>query len=403
MLDFKLISADCHIVEHSDAFARCQKEFGDKAPRVVENPEGIGKGLWFIMEGLQPMHVGYFALGHVVDKPHGRKQMTAYDDPQAFKNKVTTFRETYRYEDHKEDWEPAAYLGALERDNVEASVIFASWARYNYHLEDAKLQRSVLNSYNEWIMDFASYAPKRLIVAPMISILDMALATKDMRDYVKRGCKTVHIPTTIADSGYYEDIYEPLWQTAVELDIPLTVHANSSQGRSMKLHGLAKRDEDPRKYVIRSEFENNRFGGPMSAWAFVSNLIFSGVFDRHPSLKVMCSEFQIGEAALVVESIDYRVGRSATYDRDRNINKRWPSEYLRENVFFDFEDSRATVLTTPYYGEDNFMWASDYPHFQTIWPRSAEILEENCEGLKPDLARRLGRDNINRFYKLGFN
>jgi len=42
MLDFKLISADCHIVEHSDAFVRCQREYGDKAPRVVENPEGVG-------------------------------------------------------------------------------------------------------------------------------------------------------------------------------------------------------------------------------------------------------------------------------------------------------------------------------------------------------------------------
>ena len=103
-------------------------------------------------------------------------------------------------------------------------------------------------------MDFASGAPKQLIPAPMISVLDIELAVKDMREYVKRGCKTVHLPTTIIGSGYYEPIYEPLWQTAVELDIPLSVHSNSSQGRPMKLHGLAKSDTDPRKYVIGSEF-----------------------------------------------------------------------------------------------------------------------------------------------------
>ena len=403
MLDFKLISGDCHIVEHPDTFARAQREFGDKAPRVVENPEGIGKGLWFMMEGLEPMHVGYFALGHVVEKPEGRKQMSAYNDPIAFKNKVTAWREGYRYEDHREDWDGPAYLQALEKDNVEASIIFASWARYNYHLEDAKLQRSILNSYNEWIMEFASCAPKRLVVAPMISILDMELAVKDMRDYVKRGCKTVHIPTTIIGSGYYDPIYEPLWRTAVELDIPLTVHANSSQGRSMKLHGLAKRKKEPYEYVINSEFENNRFGGPMSAWEFVSNLIFSGVFDRYPSLKVVCSEFQVNAAASTVEAIDYRTGRSATYDSDRNAYKRKPSEYLRDNVFFAFEDSRSVCLTTPYYGEENYIWSSDYPHFQTIWPNSLAMLEENCEGLKADLPRKLGRDNINKLYKLGFN
>jgi predicted TIM-barrel fold metal-dependent hydrolase len=237
----------------------------------------------------------------------------------------------------------------------------------------------------------------------MISILDVELAVKDMRDYVKRGCKTVHIPTTIVGSGYYEPIYEPLWQAAVELDIPLTVHANSSQGRSMKLHGLAKRKKAPHEYVINSEFENNRFGGPMSAWEFVSNLLFSGVFDRHPSLKVVCSEFQVNSAASTVEAIDYRVGRSATYDSERNAYKRKPSEYLRENVYFAFEDSRSVCLTTPYYGEDNYIWSSDYPHFQTIWPNSLAMLEENCEGLKPELPRKLGRDNINKLYKLGFN
>lgn len=403
MLDFKLISADCHIVEHSDAFVRCQREYGDKAPRVVENPEGVGKGLWFMIEGLSPMHVGYFALGHTVDKPMGRKQMTAYDDPVAFKNKVTQFRETYRYEDHREDWDGPAYLKALERDGCEASIIYASWARYNYHLEDAKFQRSIFRSYNEWIMDFASCAPKQLIPAPMISVLDIELAVKDMREYVKRGCKTVHLPTTIIGSGYYEPIYEPLWQTAVELDIPLSVHANSSQGRPMKLHGLAKRDSDPRKYVIGSEFENNRLGGPMAAWEFVSNLIFSGVFDRHPKLKVVCAEFQVNAAASVLEAIDYRVGRSATYDHDLQLYKRLPSEYLRDNVYFDFEDSRSVTLTSSYYGEDNYIWASDYPHFQTIWPRSEQILEENCAGLPAGLARKLGRDNVNKLYKLGLN
>ena len=213
----------------------------------------------------------------------------------------------------------------------------------------------------------------------------------------------MHLPTSIIGSGYYEPIYEPLWQTAVELDIPLSVHSNSSQGRPMKLHGLAKRDTDPRKYVIGSEFENNRLGGPMAAWEFVSNLIFSGVFDRHPKLKVVCSEFQVNAAASVLEAIDYRVGRSATYDHDLQLYKRLPSEYLRDNVYFDFEDSRSVTLTSSYYGEDNYMWASDYPHFQTIWPRSEQILEENCAGLPAGLARKLGRDNVNKLYKLGLN
>lgn len=397
MPDFKLISVDSHMTEHADCFLRVQHEFGDKAPRVVENPEGIGKGLWFVMEGLEPMHVGYFALGHVVEKPHGRKEMLIYRNSAEFKKKVTDFRENYRYEDNKADWHGPEYLAALDRDGVEAALVYASWARYNYHVTDAKLQRSIFRSYNEWMFDFVSHAPKQLFFAPLVSILDVDLACADMREYVKRGCKTVHLPTTIIGSGYYEPIYEKLWATAVDLDIPLSVHANSSQGKPMKLHGLKARDYDPRKYIIRGDF--NPLGGPLAAWEFMSNLIFSGVFDRYPSLKVVAAEFQMSDAAAAYEAIDYRVGRAATYDSDRNANKRWPSEYLLDNCYFGFEDSRATVLTAPFFGQDNFMWSNDYPHFQTPWPHSRRIYDENCAGVDPAIARKMGRDNANKIYR----
>ena len=69
----------------------------------------------------------------------------------------------------------------------------------------------------------------------------------------------------------------------------------------------------------------------------------------------------------------------------------------------DFEDSRSTVLTTDYYGKDNFYWSSDYPHFQTVWPRSVSIFEANCQGIPSDMQRKLGRDNVNDIYKLGLN
>lgn len=399
MLDYKLLSADCHVTEHPDAFARVQQEFGDRAPRVVKDPQGLAPGLWFMVDGLEPMHVGYFALGHVIDKPEGRKNIQMYQNSSDFKKKVNDFVEGYRYEDFPEDWEPSAYLKALDRDNVEAGIIYASWARYNYTQTDAKLQRSILRSYNEWMLEtFSAYAPKRLYPAPMISILDIDLAVKDMEEYVKRGCKTVHIPTTIIGSGYYEPEYEPLWAAAVDLDIPLSVHANSSQGRPMKLHGVKKREFDPKKYVVNSKHDG--LGGTGSAWEFVSNLMFSGVFDRYPALKVVCAEFKMDNAAHTYEMIDYNMGRLATYDPERNLYKRWPSEYLKNNVFFSFEESRSIVLTAPLYGEDNYLWGSDYPHFQSVWPYSSKLVEQACQGLDRKTVRKLARDNVNRVYKL---
>src|SRR5262249_4856718 len=154
-------------------------------------------GLWFIIEGLKPMQVGYFAMGHVVDKPDGRSNIEMYQNKADFKDAIKSFVQGYRYEDHPEDWRPDAYAKSLDIDNVEACILYASWARYNYAQDDAKFQRSILNSYNEWMMEtFAADQPKKIFPAPMISILDIDLAVKDMRRYVKLGAKTLHIPTT---------------------------------------------------------------------------------------------------------------------------------------------------------------------------------------------------------------
>ena len=69
-MDFKLISADGHINEPPAAWERVQKEYGDRAPKVVKDPEGF-KGIWVITDGLPPSPCSNYSIGHVVSKPGG--------------------------------------------------------------------------------------------------------------------------------------------------------------------------------------------------------------------------------------------------------------------------------------------------------------------------------------------
>jgi predicted TIM-barrel fold metal-dependent hydrolase len=64
-------------------------------------------------------------------------------------------------------------------------------------------------------------------------------------------------------------------------------------------------------------------------------------------------------------------------------------------------DDRSAMLTTPVYGEDNFMWSSDYPHAACTWPYSQQIVERLCQGIDPAVARKVFRDNVNEVYHLG--
>ena len=397
MLDFQLIDADTHIVEPSAAWARVQREYGDRAPHIVENPEGFDPGVWMFTDGLEPVRSAFFALGHVVEKPDGHEHTGVMDDSAAFKRRISSFFETYRYDDYPGGWNGAQRVKDMDRDGVEAALIFASNARFNYAQTDARFQRAIFRSFNQWLLDeFCGQAPHRLFGIPLISVLDIDLAVQDMREYVKRGCKSVHIPTQIIGSGYYEEQYEPLWATAIELGIPLTVHSNSSQNAKRHHQDVLARSYDPRTYVMRT-------GTERPAVEFLSNLIFSGVFDRYPALHVVCQEFDVGWVVPFLERVDYNFGRESQFDPEKNVVKRKPSEYFAENIFLSFEDDRAGVWCTPMYGQDNFMWGSDYPHHTTTWPYSHRILSANCEGLDPTVARKLGRDNTNRVYKLGLS
>jgi predicted TIM-barrel fold metal-dependent hydrolase len=392
MLDFKLISVDEHVNEHPAAWERAQREFGDRAPHVVENPPGVGKGLWIIAENLPPVQSAYFALGHVVEKPEGITHTTVMEDREKFRKMISDFNDNFHYEDYPAGWEPSARLKDMDRDGLEAGVFFSSPTRYNYTQTDAKLQRSIFRSYNAWLLDFCGYNPKRLIPMPLISILDVDLAVADMKEYAKAGCHAVQLPSTITGSGYYEPIYEPLWATAQELGLVLAIHSGTGQGQKRK------RVEGPREGDVRARvIDMNR---PLPAVSFISNLIFSGVFDRYPKLRVVCTEFDAGWVGAMIERLDYAFGRESTYDPERNINKLQPSQYIRNNIFFSIEDDRAGVLTTPIYGEDNFLFGTDYPHHVTSFPYSREVLEKNSQGFSQNLMRKLGRENAIRAYNL---
>ena len=392
MIDFKLISSDSHMAEHPKAWERVQHEYGDRAPHIVEDPPELGKGLWIIVDGIPPVRAAYYCLGLVVDKPAGITNVSVQMDSEEYRRTIQEFNETFRYEDFPGGWEPAAYLQNMDMDGVEAALLFSSPTRYNYTQTDARFQRAILRSYNEWLLDFASYAPKRLFPVPLISVLDVELAVADLYEYAKAGVKTVQIPTQIIGSGYFEPVYGPLWAAAEDTGLVLNVHSNSSQNQK-RVHVEGPRQQDPRAQII---------GGSQQAPALeaISNLLLSGVFDSHPKLKLACTEFKCHWVAGLLQRLDYTLARGSLYDPERNLYKRLPSEYFRDNIVFSFEDDRAGVLTTPMYGEDNFMFGTDYPHHVTTWPHSEEVIQENCEGFPPSLMRKLGRDNAIRIYDL---
>ena len=388
MPDFKLISADSHVNEPPAAWARVQKQYGERAPKVVKDPPGVPKGIWLIIDGLPPVGLSHYSKGLVVDKTQG---ISAVDEEKHFK--TINFNETFRYEDYPGGWEPSARLKDQDIDGVSAEVLFSSAVRQLYSITDEPFQRAVFHSYNSWLHEFCSADPKRLLGLALIPILDMEHTVADIHHYAKLGFRGVQIPTRIKDSGYYEPKYEPMWGALEETGLIVNVHTSVTQGVA-RTHYEGPRETDPREDPIG--FARRQ----VPAQQFLGNMILSGNLDRHPKLRLVCAEYDVGWVANLVQQVDYWFSRESTFDADRNVNKRPPSEYFKENIYFTYQDDRAGVLTTPVYGEDNFLWASDYPHGVTTFPCSKETVDRNCQGIDAKVIRKLNRENAAKLYRL---
>ena len=100
------------------------------------------------------------------------------------------------------------------------------------------------------------------------------------------------------------------------------------------------------------------------------------------------------------EQANYRYGRATACGSDVKL-KMSPGDYMRKHVWFTFQDDRAGMLPTSVFGENNFMWASDYSHGNTTFPYSQQTMERLSAGLDPSVKRKVGRENANKLYRMG--
>ena len=78
-----------------------------------------------------------------------------------------------------------------------------------------------------------------------------------------------------------------------------------------------------------------------------------------------------------------------------------PSAYVRRNVWATFQDDALGPATYRFFGEDNYMWASDFPHADSTFPNSLKVIEDNFAGVPEAITRKIVFDNANRLYGMG--
>ncbi|HAD26605.1 MAG TPA: hypothetical protein DDW95_03180 [Alphaproteobacteria bacterium] len=99
----------------------------------------------------------------------------------------------------------------------------------------------------------------------------------------------------------------------------------------------------------------------------------------------------------------YRMDHAAQFNVEGGIIpglSKLPSEYLKSNVSMTFQDDWVAFKTKDLMNYKQLIWANDYPHTDSTWPHSQELLAEHATGLTPEETRAILRDNTARLFNL---
>ncbi len=360
-----IISADSHITEPPNAYIDyIDPKFRDRAPHMVRDDR---KGDLFVIEGLsRPIPMGLVAAA---GKPA---------------NELTAFG--VKFEDlHRGGWDPEARMADQDRDGVAAEVLYPTVGMMLCNHKDYDFKKACFDAYNQWIANYCSAHPDRLIGVGQTAMRSVEEGIEDLSRIKDLGLKGVMMSGNPQLEDYDSPIYDPFWEAAIDLGLPLSFHILTSRDDAIG------RTRGPKLNSFLSIIRGNQ--------DIIGMLILSGVFERHPRLKMVCVEADAGWAPHYMYRMDHAYDRHRYWLTAGTISK-MPSEYFRENIYLTFQDDWVAFKMKDMCNFRRLMWANDFPHSDSTWPWSQELLKKHTANLNEEEKNQILHDNVAELYHL---
>jgi predicted TIM-barrel fold metal-dependent hydrolase len=277
----------------------------------------------------------------------------------------------------------------MDADGVDGVVVYPCYATHSYLEPDRELGLACLRAYNDWMMDdFESYDRSRIVGLPMLPTDDGEQVMLGEFDRVARkGARAIFLPG-LPIKPYHDPFYEPLWQRAASQEITLTFHRTfGGRGR--------RGDEFSTGQISIAGIVDRWF----SAVRPFSYMVFAGIFERHPALRVVAAEVNCGWLAFWMEMMDQQFELQDVWAKTALSTP--PSHAVGRNLFVTVLDDR----TGWQHMKDNervlaaSLYSTDYPHSVTLWPHSRRWIGELGAGLDAEQRARVLVGNALRAYR----
>ena len=380
---YRIVSGDSHLQLAAERWTpHIPAKYRDQGPRTVRMPNGTDATVMGI-DGKPHMFKGaLIGMPYEDRSPNGGRFDTA---PGA-----GTAEQRLREQD---------------QDGIDAEILFTAPEGVSFYrgIKDSDAFKATLHAWNEFLAEeYCVVAPDRLIGIGILPDTGVQDAIDEMEYCARVGLKGV----ALSQHPSGEDVSRPeddrFWAAALDLNMPLTAHV------SFNPRGSTGPARYPYEYDLKEVSSGVDPFSKLNQYAVrgagnALQMVFGGVFDRFPSLRFYFAETQIGWIPHFLDILDEQYDRTIHWaERLTGMKKldRMPSEYIREHFSWGFMRNAFGVRVRYEIGVKNMMWATDFPHAESEWPQSQDLIGEVFADVPEDERRQILGGNAIEFFHL---
>ena len=366
---YQIISSDSHVVEPPDLWEKwLEKKYLDTAPKLMDDGDGGDAWLYGGATTAEPLGLVTCVGTHPEElKWTGKK---------------------YGVNLHPSCHDGAERLKIMDIDGVDAEMLYPPQRAMLTFMrnKDVEAHLAGIQAYNRWLKDgFCGADPDRLVAIAQMPNVGIETTVAELKRAKQEGYRGVVISAWPSGGDNLSREDDPFWDTAAELDIPVSVHlllaASQQKGGSSKEAGVA---------IGATAFS--------MTMPIITELTFQGVFDRFPKLRMAAVETGVGWIPHYLEMIDDRYWRNRVW---AGVNlKKVPSQYFRDHWLATFIVDRSGVTARRQVGVDNMSWSTDFPHHGNDWPYSRKVIDALFADVSAEEREKIVCSNAGKYWGL---
>lgn len=286
-------------------------------------------------------------------------------------------------------WSLDTRLHDMDSEGIDIMVGFPTngFLATRPSIVDSNFQAALTRAYNRWAADYCRGAPERVKFVAMVSLLDVPAAVAEIERVAGvPGIAAVMLPDRGGDLMWNDPALDPVWSALVHADLAACFHGGTSQFSMFgpwTRGGLAA--------------VSHSLSFPVDAMIAMGSMIFGGILERHPTLRVGFYEANAGWLPWWLGRMDdHAVGRQSGFSYGSSLTKS-PTEYFREQCFIaaDVDEPRLLEVVDVLKG-DNIVFNTDYPHPDAPYPGAVDTFLSR--GLRDNEAEKILWSNPVRLY-----